>query len=178
MTSNLRGESQLREFFRPEFLNRLDEVLTFDALKPEQIASIVDVQIQRLADHLAEQELSIELTDAAKAQLATEGYDPEFGARPSSACCKNGSSTPSPTPSSPAPSPAAKSPTSTGTALPSKSSPATAPRKKPTPERRRPRRQEGRARGIPPAGPATLGQAYSGPAWWFLCSSLQIPAPL
>ncbi|MEZ6003803.1 MAG: AAA family ATPase [Planctomycetota bacterium] len=82
MTSNLRGEGQLREFFRPEFLNRLDEVLTFDALKPEQIASIVDVQIQRLADHLAEQELSIELTDAAKAQLATEGYDPEFGARP------------------------------------------------------------------------------------------------
>ena len=82
MTSNLRGEDQLREFFRPEFLNRLDEVLTFEALKPEQLEAIVDVQIGRLAKHLADQDLSIELTEAAREQLAKEGYDPEFGARP------------------------------------------------------------------------------------------------
>ncbi|HPF13447.1 MAG: AAA family ATPase [Planctomycetes bacterium] len=82
MTSNLRGEGQLREFFRPEFLNRLDEVLTFQPLKPEQLSAIVDVQVDRLGKHLADQELSIDLTDAARAELAREGYDPEFGARP------------------------------------------------------------------------------------------------
>ena len=82
MTSNLRGEGQLREFFRPEFLNRLDEVLTFHALKPEQLRAIVDVQLQRIAGHLAEQEIGLEVTDAAKDELAREGWDAEFGARP------------------------------------------------------------------------------------------------
>ena len=82
MTSNLRGESQLREFFRPEFLNRLDEVLTFDALTPEQLRSIVDVQIGRLAQHLSTQEFGLEISSAARDQLATMGFDPEFGARP------------------------------------------------------------------------------------------------
>ena len=82
MTSNLRGEGQLREFFRPEFLNRLDEVLTFHALKPEQLRAIVDVQLQRIAEHLAEQEIGLEVTDAAKDELAREGWDAEFGARP------------------------------------------------------------------------------------------------
>ena len=82
MTSNLRQQSQLREFFRPEFINRLDEVLTYSALAPEQIRAIVDVQLERLRQHLAEQEIALELSDAAKDELAREGYDPEFGARP------------------------------------------------------------------------------------------------
>ena len=82
MTSNLRGEGQLREFFRPEFLNRLDEVLTFKALQPEQLRAIVEVQLARIAGHLAEQEIGLEVTDAAKDELAREGWDAEFGARP------------------------------------------------------------------------------------------------
>ena len=82
MTSNLRNESQLREFFRPEFLNRLDEVLTFSALKPEQLGAIVKVQVARIQKHLEEQEIGLEVTAAAAARLAEEGYDAEFGARP------------------------------------------------------------------------------------------------
>jgi ATP-dependent Clp protease ATP-binding subunit ClpB len=82
MTSNLRGESQLRDFFRPEFLNRLDEVLTFDALTEEQLRSIVDVQIERLAKHLSSQDFGLEISVAARDQLAALGFDPEFGARP------------------------------------------------------------------------------------------------
>ncbi|HVS17675.1 MAG TPA: AAA family ATPase [Planctomycetota bacterium] len=82
MTSNLRSDTQLREFFRPEFINRLDEVLTYNALEPGQLRSIVDVQLTRLGKHLGEQEIALELSDAAKDELAREGYDPEFGARP------------------------------------------------------------------------------------------------
>ncbi|MCP3919734.1 MAG: AAA domain-containing protein [bacterium] len=82
MTSNLRSDAQVAEFFRPEFLNRLDETLTFETLTKPQIRSIVDVQIARLAQHLAEQDLGIELSNAAKDRLADEGYSPEFGARP------------------------------------------------------------------------------------------------
>ncbi len=82
MTSNLRSEAQVTEFFRPEFINRLDEIITYDPLKPEQIRDIVEVQLRRLAAHAAEQDIGIELTDAAKDRLAEEGYDPAFGARP------------------------------------------------------------------------------------------------
>jgi ATP-dependent Clp protease ATP-binding subunit ClpB len=82
MTSNLRSEGQVRGHFRPEFINRLDDILVFEALKPVEIRSIVDVQLARLAKHLAEQEISLELSDAAKDQLANEGYDAEYGARP------------------------------------------------------------------------------------------------
>ncbi len=82
MTSNLRSASQLSDFFRPEFINRLDEVLTYSTLAPEQIRSIVDVQLARVRQHLSEQEIGLELTDAAKDELAREGYDPQFGARP------------------------------------------------------------------------------------------------
>jgi len=82
MTSNLRKEDQVREYFRPEFINRLDEILTFRPLEKDQIRQIVDVQVALIAKHLAEQELELELTDAAKDQLTEEGYDPEFGARP------------------------------------------------------------------------------------------------
>jgi ATP-dependent Clp protease ATP-binding subunit ClpB len=82
MTSNLRSDAQLREHFRPEFVNRLDEVITYHALQPDQIREIVDVQLARLSEHLAEQEIEVELTGSAKEALAKEGYDPEFGARP------------------------------------------------------------------------------------------------
>ncbi|MDP6939264.1 MAG: AAA family ATPase [Planctomycetota bacterium] len=82
MTSNLRDDSQVRDFFRPEFLNRLDEVLIFDALDRDQIRAIVDVQLDRLARHLADQDIEVEVSGPAKECLAAEGYDPEFGARP------------------------------------------------------------------------------------------------
>jgi len=82
MTSNLRSQEQADQFFRPEFMNRLDEVLHFGALTRPQIRSIVDIQLERLSRHLAEQNMNLEVTSAAKLQLADEGYDPEFGARP------------------------------------------------------------------------------------------------
>jgi ATP-dependent Clp protease ATP-binding subunit ClpB len=82
MTTNLRSDTQLRDFFRPEFVNRLDEVLTYHALQPEQMHAIVEIQLKRLQKHLAEQELALELTGAAKEALAKEGFDAEFGARP------------------------------------------------------------------------------------------------
>ncbi len=82
MTSNLRNESQVRDMFRPEFVNRLDEVLVFHALTREQIRAIVDVQVARLARHLAEQEIGLEVTDGAKDELARQGFSEEYGARP------------------------------------------------------------------------------------------------
>ena len=82
MTSNLRAESELKRFFRPEFLNRLDEVITYNPLERDVLRSIVKVQLERVKQHLAEQELGLELTDAALDLLAEEGWDPEYGARP------------------------------------------------------------------------------------------------
>ena len=82
MTSNLRGEGQVAEFFRPEFINRLDEVLTFEPLGRDQIGRIVDVQMARLRAQLAERDIELELTPAATECLADLGHDPEFGARP------------------------------------------------------------------------------------------------
>ena len=82
MTSNLRDEDAVRGYFRPEFLNRLDEILIYDALSREQIRSIVDVQLQRVGRKLLEQELTLELSEAAKDALAEEGFDEEYGARP------------------------------------------------------------------------------------------------
>jgi len=82
MTSNLRDEEAVRAWFRPEFINRLDEILVFKALGRGQIRRIVDVQIRRLARRLAEQGISLELSGAARDRLAEEGYSEEFGARP------------------------------------------------------------------------------------------------
>ena len=82
MTSNLRGEEQLRQFFRPEFLNRLDEVITYEALQKDQLRSIVDVQLRRVRQLVAHQDIGLELSDAAKDRLAEEGWDAEYGARP------------------------------------------------------------------------------------------------
>ncbi|MGC4117324.1 MAG: ATP-dependent chaperone ClpB [Myxococcales bacterium] len=72
----------LRGEFRPEFLNRVDEVVIFEALGKEHIARIVDIQLKRLRKLLAEKRLGLELTDGAKAFLAEHGYDPVYGARP------------------------------------------------------------------------------------------------
>ena len=82
MTSNLRSAESLREHFRPEFLNRIDEIVEFKALSREQIAEIVEHQLMRLRDRLAERRIAIELTDAAKETLAEAGWDPAYGARP------------------------------------------------------------------------------------------------
>jgi ATP-dependent Clp protease ATP-binding subunit ClpB len=72
----------LRERFRPEFLNRVDEVVIFHRLKPDDLRAIVDVQLQRLERVLAGRGLSIDLADAARDYLAEHGYDPVYGARP------------------------------------------------------------------------------------------------
>jgi ATP-dependent Clp protease ATP-binding subunit ClpB len=72
----------LRAEFRPEFLNRIDEIIIFDRLDESQITRIVDIQLRRLLDRLRKQNLTLTLTDAAKHLLAKEGYDPAYGARP------------------------------------------------------------------------------------------------
>jgi ATP-dependent Clp protease ATP-binding subunit ClpB len=82
MTSNVRSADALRDVFRPEFLNRIDEVIEFKPLSKEQIAEIVDLQLARLRERLAERRIELELTDSAKETLAEAGWDPAFGARP------------------------------------------------------------------------------------------------
>ena len=82
MTSNLRSADAMREFFRPEFLNRIDEVVEFEPLTREQLGEIVEFQLQRLRARLAERGLAIELTEAAKEHVAEAGWDPTYGARP------------------------------------------------------------------------------------------------
>ena len=72
----------LRQQFRPEFLNRIDEVITFHALSQEHLAEIVDIQIHHLARLLADREIGLEVSPAARQALAEEGYDPAYGARP------------------------------------------------------------------------------------------------
>lgn len=74
--------TKLKAFFKPEFLNRLDEIIRFHALKREDIRQIVDIQIARLQKRLDDHHIRLNLTDKAKDWLATNGYDPEFGARP------------------------------------------------------------------------------------------------
>jgi len=74
--------TELKQSFRPEFLNRIDEVVVFHALDAKHIESIVRIQLQRLADRLAQREMRLEVSDAAVAQLARVGFDPVFGARP------------------------------------------------------------------------------------------------
>jgi ATP-dependent Clp protease ATP-binding subunit ClpB len=82
MTSNLRSEEELRERFRPEFLNRIDEIVVFRPLTREQLGEIVELQLARLRERLAERRLSLQLTDAAKELLTEAGWDPTYGARP------------------------------------------------------------------------------------------------
>jgi ATP-dependent Clp protease ATP-binding subunit ClpB len=82
MTSNIRSRAALTEYFRPEFLNRVDEVIEFGQLTREEIAQIVELQLARLRARLTEKEISLELTDAAKEAIVEAGWDPSFGARP------------------------------------------------------------------------------------------------
>jgi len=72
----------MREHFRPEFLNRIDEIVEFQPLSKEQIGEIVELQLRRVEARLAERGLALELTDAAKDALAEAGWDPTYGARP------------------------------------------------------------------------------------------------
>jgi ATP-dependent Clp protease ATP-binding subunit ClpB len=72
----------LREYFKPEFLNRIDDIITFKSLGKEEIAKIIDIQLETLRKHLADRKITLELTPAAREALFKEGYDPAFGARP------------------------------------------------------------------------------------------------
>ena len=82
MTSNVRSLEAMRETFRPEFLNRVDEIVVFHALTREQLGAIVELQLARLRKRLAERGLSLELTPGAKELVAEAGWDPAYGARP------------------------------------------------------------------------------------------------
>jgi ATP-dependent Clp protease ATP-binding subunit ClpB len=72
----------LRQHFRPEFLNRVDEIIIFDRLNEEQLKAIVGIQLRRLTNRLEKQKITLELSEDAKAFIAREGYDPAYGARP------------------------------------------------------------------------------------------------
>ena len=78
----VRVMEELRAYFRPEFLNRIDDVIVFRPLAREQIGQIAEIQLSRLRKLLADRKITLELTDAARMALAEEGYDPIFGARP------------------------------------------------------------------------------------------------
>jgi len=73
---------ELRNTLRPEFLNRIDEVVVFSPLGREELGRIVEIQLGHLRRRLADKRIELEVTDAAKALLGREGYDPTFGARP------------------------------------------------------------------------------------------------
>ena len=80
MTSNLQGEPG--NFFRPEFVNRIDDIVRFRSLAPDDLVAIVDIQLDHLADRLQSKRLRLEVTPEAREHLAAAGYDPAFGARP------------------------------------------------------------------------------------------------
>jgi len=77
-----RIKEMLKQYFRPEFLNRIDEVIIFHALNKDHLRQIVEIQLRHLAARLAARNLKVEVSDAARKLLAEEGYDPQFGARP------------------------------------------------------------------------------------------------
>jgi len=80
MTSNLPGDP--RDFFRPEFINRIDEIVRFDELTRADLGRIVDIQLDLLQRRLSDRDITLEVTEAAKELLGNLGYDPAFGARP------------------------------------------------------------------------------------------------
>jgi ATP-dependent Clp protease ATP-binding subunit ClpB len=89
MTSNVgigMSEANIREalkqYFKPEFLNRIDDIIVFKSLGKEEITKIIEIQLETLRKHLADRKISLELTPAAREALFREGYDPAFGARP------------------------------------------------------------------------------------------------
>jgi ATP-dependent Clp protease ATP-binding subunit ClpC len=75
-------ENALKRAFRPEFLNRLDDIIVFEPLTEPEIEQVATLELAEVAERLQEQGIGLEVTDAARAQLAREGYDPDFGARP------------------------------------------------------------------------------------------------
>jgi ATP-dependent Clp protease ATP-binding subunit ClpC len=74
--------SELKKTFRPEFINRVDEVIVFSNLTIEDVEQIVDLQMQEVLKRLSEYQLAVTLTPAARRWIAEQGYDPQFGARP------------------------------------------------------------------------------------------------
>ena len=82
MTSNVRSAEEMRDRFRPEFLNRIDEIVEFHPLSREQLGDIVELQLARLRGRLADRAIGLRLTDAAKEHVAEAGWDPAYGARP------------------------------------------------------------------------------------------------
>ena len=80
MTSNLQGDP--KDFFRPEFVNRLDDIVTFRSLTEGDLTHIVDIQLDALRRRLADRRITLTVDDDAKALLAAQGYDPLYGARP------------------------------------------------------------------------------------------------
>jgi ATP-dependent Clp protease ATP-binding subunit ClpB len=83
MTSNIPGgRAGVESHFRPEFINRLDDIVEFHSLTREQIGQIVDLQVEKLISRVREREIEVELTDDARTLLGNLGYDPTYGARP------------------------------------------------------------------------------------------------
>ncbi|HEX6161226.1 MAG TPA: AAA family ATPase, partial [Thermoanaerobaculia bacterium] len=82
MTSNLRDPEALRGHFRPEFINRIDEIVFFHSLEQEHIKQIVEIQLRGLLKRLSDRKITVELSEATKDFLVREGYDPVYGARP------------------------------------------------------------------------------------------------
>jgi ATP-dependent Clp protease ATP-binding subunit ClpC len=74
--------AEVKKAFRPEFLNRLDEIIVFHELTAEQLRKVIDLMVRDLEKRLAERQLTVEITDKAKTWLAEKGYDPVYGARP------------------------------------------------------------------------------------------------
>ena len=72
----------MKQQFRPEFLNRLDEIIIFKPLTKDEVTKIVDLLVAKLAEHLADKQLKLVVTDAAKKYIVDNGYDPVYGARP------------------------------------------------------------------------------------------------
>jgi ATP-dependent Clp protease ATP-binding subunit ClpB len=72
----------LRDYFKPEFLNRLDEIVIFHSLTEKQIETIVDLQLEKVIKRLAEKKISLDIAPEVKKHLADTGYDPNYGARP------------------------------------------------------------------------------------------------
>ena len=81
MTSNLK-EEEFRKFLRPEFINRIDDILYFNDLNHEAIQNIVEIQINRVINRLAEQGINLQINNDVKSHLEKNGYEPEYGARP------------------------------------------------------------------------------------------------
>jgi ATP-dependent Clp protease ATP-binding subunit ClpB len=80
MTSNLPGDPS--SFFKPEFVNRVDDIIRFRSLSPDDLRPIVEIQLRHLQDRLAARRITLVVTDTAMDKLARDGYDPAFGARP------------------------------------------------------------------------------------------------